>query len=652
MQLRKLIFGVALLAIPAFGQITPPPGSGTFVTLSGDATSTATGGQTEIVGLESHALPALTTGFLNWTGTAWALSAGSGSGTVSNCVTAGALARYASSGTTVSCLATVVVDSSGNLTLSATGAASVSPLTLTGSPFTGGSGTTTTPLFYLNGGTAPTSWFTGGTYIGINTPSAYAGNMLSFHINGGSDIFTVNFLGNEYVGSGSVGTPSYSFESATSSGMSVGGGALALSYIGVGLLAAINSPPAVNIDTTLGFAAGAVPTNAAEAFLKVTGSGALSFGSTNGGTNGVLSLGSITGTAANLTGCIPSAVGDLCYWNGSAWTRVAGNTTTTNYLQETSAGVPSWTTPSGASLAFPQTVSGTTSSGGIPYFSGTTTLSSSAPLTANALVLGGGAGVAPFTSTVASDNGTTFTYTGAGGGSFSGPVSSSNPAAGVGSSLFLTQEGTIPSGLSTATEDNCYSDSTQHGILCNFNAGTTLPLVQGPASVTSGALAVFGATNGGKIISATALPNGTTATTQSAASNDTKVATDAYVDASGVHTVVDTSSPVTVSTTLAAEQHFNEDATAATAITYNLPTAAAGKQFCFSNANNGSAANTGVLTIATSASGQFIIFTDGTLSATGGNVTSGGAAMDSACVIGVDSTHWALFVKVGTWTKH
>lgn len=119
-----------------------------------------------------------------------------------------------------------------------------------------------------------------------------------------------------------------------------------------------------------------------------------------------------------------------------------------------------------------------------------------------------------------------------------------------------------------------------------------------------------------------------------------------------VNTVVDTSTPVTVSTTLAAEYHFNENATAATAVTYNLPTAAAGKQFCFSNANNGSAANTGVLTVATSATGQFIIFTDGTLSATGGNVTSGGAAADAACVAGVDTTHWMLYVQRGTWTKH
>ena len=48
----------------------------------------------------------------------------------------------------------------------------------------------------------------------------------------------------------------------------------------------------------------------------------------------------------------------------------------------------------------------------------------------------------------------------------------------------------------------------------------------------------------------------------------------------------------------------------------------------------------GALTIQTSAAGQFIIFTDGTLSASGGYVISGGAARDSACVVGVDSTHW------------
>lgn len=97
---------------------------------------------------------------------------------------------------------------------------------------------------------------------------------------------------------------------------------------------------------------------------------------------------------------------------------------------------------------------------------------------------------------------------------------------------------------------------------------------------------------------------------------------------------------------------FNEEATAGTGVTYTLPTAAAGKQYCVANAFNGSAANTGILTVATSATGQFIIFTDGTLSATGGNVTSAGAAADGACFVGVDATHWFMYVQSGTWTKH
>jgi hypothetical protein len=97
---------------------------------------------------------------------------------------------------------------------------------------------------------------------------------------------------------------------------------------------------------------------------------------------------------------------------------------------------------------------------------------------------------------------------------------------------------------------------------------------------------------------------------------------------------------------------FNEDATAAAAITYTLPTAAAGKQYCVKNAYNGSAANTGTLELLTSASGQFIIYTDGTLSASGGFVQSAGAAADAACVVGVDSTHWILYVQGGSWSKH
>ena len=124
--------------------------------------------------------------------------------------------------------------------------------------------------------------------------------------------------------------------------------------------------------------------------------------------------------------------------------------------------------------------------------------------------------------------------------------------------------------------------------------------------------------------------------------------------------IVDGTAPVTVTTgssatlggTYKSGYTFNQEATAGTAVTYTLPTAAAGLQYCVANSYNGSAANTGTLELLTSASGQFIIFTDGTLSATGGYVISAGAARDSACVVGVDSTHWMLYVSSGTWAKH
>ena len=57
-------------------------GSGTFNQLTGDASSTPTGGATEVLGLLNNALPSLATGYLNWTGSAWALSTPSGSGNV------------------------------------------------------------------------------------------------------------------------------------------------------------------------------------------------------------------------------------------------------------------------------------------------------------------------------------------------------------------------------------------------------------------------------------------------------------------------------------------------------------------------------------------------------------------------------------------
>ena len=192
---------------------------------------------------------------------------------------------------------------------------------------------------------------------------------------------------------------------------------------------------------------------------------------------------------------------------------------------------------------------------------------------------------------------------------------------------------------------------------------TGLPISTGVTGLGTGVGTFLGTPSGANLASAltTPLPNtkGGTGGDSSGATGYAKVTAGSWAyagipaaDVPAETVTIGTSSPVTVSTTLNSAFYYNQHATAGTAITYNLPTAAAGKQFCFGNSYNGSNPDTGALTIATSASGQFIIFTDGTLSATGGNVASGGAAGDAACVVGVDSTHWQFYKTQGTWTKN
>lgn len=87
------------------------------------------------------------------------------------------------------------ITGTGILSNSQAGAASASAVSITGAPYTGGSGTTTYPLVYFNQGTAPTTWSTSGTEFGINAPSGFAGNFLDFHLNGGASLLSVNQLG-------------------------------------------------------------------------------------------------------------------------------------------------------------------------------------------------------------------------------------------------------------------------------------------------------------------------------------------------------------------------------------------------------------------------------------------------------------------------
>lgn len=79
---------------------------------------------------------------------------------------------------------------------SVNGAASTPALSLTGSVFTGGSGTSTKPLFLIEpaGTTAATTWSTAGTPFGLNTPSGFAGNLVDFKVGGNSQV-SINSAG-------------------------------------------------------------------------------------------------------------------------------------------------------------------------------------------------------------------------------------------------------------------------------------------------------------------------------------------------------------------------------------------------------------------------------------------------------------------------
>lgn len=145
-----------------------------------------------------------------------------------------------------------------------------------------------------------------------------------------------------------------------------------------------------------------------------------------------------------------------------------------------------------------------------------------------------------------------------------------------------------------------------------------------------------------------------TATTTPAITVTLGAITPSSIAATGI---VDGRAPVTITTastatlggTFQSGYTLNQEATAGTAVTYTLPVAAAGKQYCIKNSYNGSAGTTGILTLITSATGQFMIY-NGAVSATHGQIVSGGALGDAVCAVGIDATHWEIYTQQGTWT--
>lgn len=81
----------------------------------------------------------------------------------------------------------------GQQTISLNGAASTPPLTLTGTWFTGGSGTTTKPQLLIEPtGATTNNWSTSGTGLGINAATGFAGNLIATQLNGAAR-FSVGF---------------------------------------------------------------------------------------------------------------------------------------------------------------------------------------------------------------------------------------------------------------------------------------------------------------------------------------------------------------------------------------------------------------------------------------------------------------------------
>lgn len=137
-----------------------------------------------------------------------------------------------------------------------------------------------------------------------------------------------------------------------------------------------------------------------------------------------------------------------------------------------------------------------------------------------------------------------------------------------------------------------------------------------------------------------ALASGTTATTQTAKDNSTKVATTAYVDRP---TPLTTGTSITLS---APRQYFVCTSTC----TITMPVPAAGYEFCIRNDNNVAT----VITLAAIGSSARYENTANTAYGTAGTGTlvSSGVVGDKMCLVGLDSTHYQVWSFNGTWTAN
>lgn len=103
---------------------------------------------------------------------------------------------FSSSPTLTGILTCAAIAASGQIATTAQVAASTSPMYVANTTWTvsAGTGTTTYPQLYVNGGNAPGGWNTSGTGLGINVPGGTA-TAIDVHSNGGGSLFSVSGAG-------------------------------------------------------------------------------------------------------------------------------------------------------------------------------------------------------------------------------------------------------------------------------------------------------------------------------------------------------------------------------------------------------------------------------------------------------------------------
>lgn len=157
-----------------------------------------------------------------------------------------------------------------------------------------------------------------------------------------------------------------------------------------------------------------------------------------------------------------------------------------------------------------RTVSTSSPLGGGGALSGNLTLTcatcvtSAASLTSTAFMTGAGSQASQTpsgTSTLDGSGNASFAGTVTAAGGFATGATPPTLTSGTGGAQAFT-EGTNPSACAATGVDCLVANSTQHGFLASYNNGSYLPLVQGPASQTTGNVVSWNGTNGGLVADA------------------------------------------------------------------------------------------------------------------------------------------------------